>query len=240
MISSTFVPRTTSDLFAGSKADGPAKGRTQLEPVMDNLPARGSNPSSINHLSHLVEILTDYGAWEWDIVSGEVQWFGTHEWSAGSWHGRDSDHIQSFTDILHPDDRARVWQKLNSIMARREIPYADEYRFMHPDGSVRWISGTGRFYYDDAGKPVRMTGVVQDITERKQTHEALRESEEQFAKAFRASPHPIGITEAATGRCLEVNDACLQLFGFRREEVIGNTTFDAGYLAESGRSGSAR
>ncbi len=49
-----------------------------------------------------------------------------------------------------------MWQKLNRSMARREIPYADEYRVMHPDGSVRWISGTGRFYYDDAGQPVRL------------------------------------------------------------------------------------
>lgn len=56
----------------------------------------------------------------------------------------------------------------------------------------------------------------------------LRESEERFAKAFRTSPHPIGITEVATGRCIEVNDACLQLFGFRREEVIGQTTLMLG------------
>src|SRR6185437_713074 len=76
--------------------------------------------------------------------------------------------------------------------------------------------------------PIRMTGVIQDITERKRAQEALRESEERFAKAFHTSPHPIGITEAATGRCLEVNDACLQLFGFRREEVIGNTTLMLG------------
>ncbi|MGE3978062.1 MAG: PAS domain S-box protein [Nitrospira sp.] len=195
---------------------------------MDDLPASVSNPSSINHLCRFLERLTGCGAWEWDIAGGDVQWFGSHEWSADSRHGCDNDNIQSFTDILHPDDRARVWQKLNSVMARREIPYADEYRFMHPDGRVRWISGTGRFYYDESGKPVRMTGIIQDITERKQAQEALCESEERFAKAFRTSPHPIGITEAATGRCLEVNDACLQLFGFRREEVIGHTTFMLG------------
>lgn len=63
---------------------------------------------------------------------------------------------------------------------------------------------------------------------RAQVEAALRESEERFAKVFRTSPHPIGITEIATGRCLEVNDACLQLFGFRREEVIGNTTLMLG------------
>lgn len=48
--------------------------------------------------------------------------------------------------------------------------------------------------------------------------------EELFAKVFRLSPHPIGITELETGCCLEVNEACLEIFGFRREEVIGQTT----------------
>lgn len=41
--------------------------------------------------------------------------------------------------------------------------------------------------------------------------------------AFRLSPHPISITELETGRCLEINDACLEIFGFRRDEVIGQT-----------------
>jgi len=45
-----------------------------------------------------------------------------------------------------------------------------------------------------------------------------------FAEAFRLSPHPIGITELETGVCLEINDACLATFGFRRDEVIGTTT----------------
>ena len=46
--------------------------------------------------------------------------------------------------------------------------------------------------------------------------------------AFRLSPHPIGITELDTGRCLEINDACLEIFGFRRDEVIGRTTLMLG------------
>jgi PAS domain-containing protein len=45
-----------------------------------------------------------------------------------------------------------------------------------------------------------------------------------FAEAFRLSPHPIGITELETGLCLEINDACLEIFGFKRDEVIGKTT----------------
>ncbi|MGD9729926.1 MAG: PAS domain S-box protein, partial [Nitrospiraceae bacterium] len=49
-----------------------------------------------------------------------------------------------------------------------------------------------------------------------------------FAEAFRLSPHPIGITELETGRCLEINDACLKTFGFRRDDVIGKTTLMLG------------
>ena len=56
--------------------------------------------------------------------------------------------------------------------------------------------------------------------------------EELFAKAFRSSPHPIGITELETGRCLEVNDACLEIFGFRRDEVVGETTLMLGIWPE--------
>jgi PAS domain S-box-containing protein len=52
--------------------------------------------------------------------------------------------------------------------------------------------------------------------------------EEFLAMAFRLSPHPIGITELDTGRCLEINDACLEIFGFRRDEMIGRTTLMLG------------
>ena len=52
--------------------------------------------------------------------------------------------------------------------------------------------------------------------------------EELLAMAFRLSPHPIGITELETGRCLEINDACLEIFGFQRQEVIGRTTLMLG------------
>ena len=57
---------------------------------------------------------------------------------------------------------------------------------------------------------------------------AAHQKEDFFAKAFRLSPHPVGITELETGCCLEINDACLQLYGFQRHEVIGKTTLMLG------------
>ena len=70
--------------------------------------------------------------------------------------------------------------------------------------------------------------IVRDIGERKRADEVLRSSEERFTKAFRASSHLIGITEIHTGHCIEVNDTCLKLFGYRREEVIGQSTVTLG------------
>jgi len=83
-------------------------------------------------------------------------------------------------------------------------------------------------YRDPDGKIIGVIGVSRDMTERKQAEEDLRASKERFAKAFRSSPSPMGITEVDTGHCIDVNDACLELFGLRREEVIGKTTLSIG------------
>lgn len=125
------------------------------------------------------------GIWDWDIVTGKLEWFGEHERLAGIRPGGISGKIEAFVDVLHPDDRARVWQKLEDLMARGETEYADEYRFIHPDGRVRWMSGTGRLFYDETGTAVRMTGVVQDITERRQV-EAARDMRARQQQAMAA------------------------------------------------------
>jgi PAS domain S-box-containing protein len=57
---------------------------------------------------------------------------------------------------------------------------------------------------------------------------ALSTEGDLFAKVFQLSPHPIGITELESGRCLAVNDACLKIFGFRRDEVVGQATVNLG------------
>ena len=121
-----------------------------------------------------------FGIWDWNITTGTLEWFGAHEELAGMRPGGFSEKIQTFTDILHPEDRARVWHKLQDLMTRQKADYADDYRFIHPDGSVHWMSGTGRLYYDEQGQAIRMTGVVQDISERKQAEEQLQQRNRQL------------------------------------------------------------
>ena len=75
-------------------------------------------------------------------------------------------------------------------------------------------------------RTIRQRAVGRRLTGRPAAAKPARE--DFFAAAARMSPHPIGITELETGRCLEINDACLDIYGFRREEVIGKTTLMLG------------
>ena len=72
---------------------------------------------------------------------------------------------------------------------------------------------------------------VRDITERKRGEEALRQSEEKFAKAFRASPDPLTLTRLDTGEILDINDGFERAFGFPRAEALGKSTLDLGVWA---------
>jgi PAS domain S-box-containing protein len=64
---------------------------------------------------------------------------------------------------------------------------------------------------------------IQDITERKQTEEALRKSEMKFVRVFHAAPALIGISTLQEGRFIDINETALQTLGYRRDEVIGRT-----------------
>jgi PAS domain S-box-containing protein len=83
---------------------------------------------------------------------------------------------------------------------------------------------------DWEGQPAYLAS-LRDITQRKKTEEALRESEAKFSKAFRHSPEVFVISDLKDGSILEANDSFVRLTGYTREEVIGRKTVDLGLWA---------
>ena len=75
--------------------------------------------------------------------------------------------LETVYRCLHPDDRERVVEVWRHQLEKR-LPYDLEYRTLWPDGSIRWVHALGSGYYDELGTPLRMVGVVFDITERKE------------------------------------------------------------------------
>jgi PAS domain S-box-containing protein len=151
------------------------------------------------------------GIWDWDLHAQVLTWderckeiFGLPPDVSVSydWH----------VSALHPDDRQGVAEAA-AVALRDRTEFDQEYRTIHPDGSVRWVLARGRGYYDSAGNPYRMSGTVLDISDRKQAEIALRDREQQFQQMSDAMPQFVWMINAE-GQLDYVNRQWLEYSGF--------------------------
>jgi PAS domain S-box-containing protein len=123
-----------------------------------------------------------------------------------------------------PQEEAARAESLWERGLRGEIHGPIELRRCRKDGKMLDLLLWPVFVHSEGGDVSTAIGLYVDQSNLKRAEEALLASEERFSKAFRSSPYPIGITDLETGACLDINDAALEVFGFTREEVIGQTT----------------
>ena len=123
--------------------------------------------------------------WEWDVKSGRETWFGDLVTVLGVPSNTYTGCVEDFRRRIHPQDRSRVRSAVRRAIKNR-TPYSAEFRVMRTDGSIRWLAAKGKFYFLPTGKPKRMLGMAIDITELKQTQQALQESEERLRMAAQA------------------------------------------------------
>lgn len=128
---------------------------------------------------------------------------------------------------IHPDDVRSAadafgesFRDLHFRMDRKK-----EIRLRHKDGHWRTFEVAGnRLIKRKVVESVVIN--LHDITERKLAEDALRASEEKFFKVFRHNPSAMCISTVSEGRYIDVNNAYLDTFGYRREEIIGRTSLD--------------
>jgi PAS domain S-box-containing protein len=113
-----------------------------------------------------------------------------------------------------------------------EVVKGQEVRYRRGDASETVFSVDSAPIYDTEGRMVSAIATFIDIGERKLAENALRESEERFAKAFQASPDALIITRIADGLILEVNDSFVSLAGYERDEMIGKKTVGLGLFLD--------
>ena len=126
--------------------------------------------------------IASMGSWEWDLVENKVTWSEETKRLYGRTPGEFGSPMETCLEWIHPGDLARV----NQIMAesvRTRQPFVCEHRVNLPDGAERVMLSRGEIVLNGQGEPVRMLGVVQDVTEMKRSAEALQRSEEQLRQS---------------------------------------------------------
>ncbi len=132
---------------------------------------------------------------------------------------------RSFENVMHPEDRGRVVSEVMCALERRE-PYVLEYRILHADGSVRWVSETGSGAFSEGGEALWLDGVMLDISDRKRAQEALRRSEQRYRSLVTTSSSIVWATGAA-GVATRRSLAWEEFTGQRPEEYLGSGWLDA-------------
>jgi two-component system, cell cycle sensor histidine kinase and response regulator CckA len=131
------------------------------------------------------------GLWDWDLHTNEV--YHSAEWKRQIGYAPDElvDELDTWMSRIHSEDAPCVQQSIARFLASGRPHNEVEFRLRHKDGSYRWILSRSSVLYDEAGKPCRVLGSHQDITERKQAEEALQQSEARYRELFDDAPIPM-------------------------------------------------
>jgi len=135
----------------------------------------------------LAQQVAHVGSFELNIQSGVNTWTRELEAMYGLPPGSFAGTQEAWEKLVHPDDRAEAVRSVERAFAN-EGAAEGEWRVVWPDGSVHWLAGRFQVMRDNSGKPLQLTGVNIDITERKATDRALRAKEAELEVILGRTP----------------------------------------------------
>ena len=164
---------------------------------------------------------TDDGLWDWNIVTNEVYW--SPRWLAILGYSECDlrAHLDSFLELLHPEDRDRLWEDVENHFLRR-TPINLDVRLRHKQGHYLWVNSRGQAAWNERGEPILMAGSIRDITARRGAEQRLVDSEARYRALAEANPDVVfRIDRRGVFVDLVVPDG--SDFPFRYEQIVGKT-----------------
>jgi PAS domain S-box-containing protein len=123
------------------------------------------------------------GTWEWNIADGTISWSPTMVDLFGFAPATAREAMDRLPNLVDPRDRDRVKAAIEGICRDRPTEFQLDFGVALADGEIRYVDLRGRIDSDETGRPVRVVGVVSDITTLMSAQEALRRREEELRQA---------------------------------------------------------
>lgn len=181
-------------------------------PIAANLETLVGRLKAAQRIAHL-------GNYELDTTTHQVWWSDEVYRIFGLEPERDRATYETFLAGVHPGDRARVQAAVAHRLEGGE-QYTLEYRVVRPDGTERIVHSRPALVRDRRGRPAKITGTVQDVTEQKQAEQAIREGEARLRGIMDTVVDGI-IAIDENGTIGSANASAARIFGYGAEEMVG-------------------
>jgi PAS domain S-box-containing protein len=158
--------------------------------------------------------------WDLDLTTNEIIWNDAIHVEFGFPRRGFAGDLQWWIDNIHPEDSERVNDALSKVVESGETYFSQEYRFRKHDGSYCYVLDRGYVMHNSAGKPLRMIGAMQDITDRRMAEVAMREREGYFRNLLDTSPAMIWLTNKE-GDCVYLSRNWCDFTGRTAERDLG-------------------
>ncbi len=167
---------------------------------------------------------SDQGLWDWDLSANQI--YFDRQWNEIIGYDWDGSRVpfSEWKEMIHPGDRDRTLKEINDHVLGKSAYYETEYRIHTKSGQWKWLWDTGKVVsFDESGKPLRMIGTHKDITSRKKTDLALKESQRKLATLMENLPGMAYRCYNDANWTMEfVSDGCYDLTGYQKEDIIFN------------------
>lgn len=165
------------------------------------------------------------GLWDWDLETNDIYYSPRWLSIIGYDEHELAPRLETWEMRLHPEERERVLAANYAHIAGATPHYEYEYRLRHKDGTYRWILARGVALRDATGKAYRMAGSHVDVTNRRASEQALKDSEQRHDAVINALQ--VGVTViAADGRHLASNPSAQRILDCRRADLEQRSLFD--------------